>query len=176
MSPKSITIIVAAVVAVALAAPAHAQVDCADWNTGAFFEAAEVSDVTRCLQVGADLEARRDGSGYTPVALGGTLRECRSRGDITRCGGGPERSRPRLLHPVAQCGVFRECQDRDGAAGSGCRSGSALRRRRTTTACCKDRRGRDGAAGSGCGSTHANQVRCHPRCTLRNLPASLRRW
>ena len=42
------------IVAVALAAPVHAQVDCADWNTAAFFEAAEISDVMRCLQAGAD--------------------------------------------------------------------------------------------------------------------------
>ena len=66
MSPKSITIIVAAVVAVALAAPAHAQVDCADWNTGAFFEAADVSDVTRCLLAGADPNAGAE-DGYTPL-------------------------------------------------------------------------------------------------------------
>ena len=38
-------------------APNHT-VDCADWNTDAFFEAAEVLDVTRCLQAGADPNAR----------------------------------------------------------------------------------------------------------------------
>ena len=43
-----------------------AEVDCADWNTTAFFEAAEVSDVIRCLQAGADLNAR-DGLGITPL-------------------------------------------------------------------------------------------------------------
>ena len=36
-----------------IATPVHAQVDCADWGTFAFFKAAEVSDVTRCLQAGA---------------------------------------------------------------------------------------------------------------------------
>ena len=48
-------------------APTHT-VDCADWNTdaSAFFEVAEVSDVIRCLQAGADLEVR-DRSGYTPL-------------------------------------------------------------------------------------------------------------
>ena len=69
MSPKSITIIVAAVVAVALAAPAHAQVDCADWNTGAFFEAADVSDVTRCLLAGADPNAGASSYSYTPLHM-----------------------------------------------------------------------------------------------------------
>ena len=39
---------------------------CADWNTEAFFEAAEVSEVMRCLEAGADLEARND-SGFTPL-------------------------------------------------------------------------------------------------------------
>ena len=36
-----------------IATPVHTQVDCADWGTFAFFKAAEVSDVTRCLQAGA---------------------------------------------------------------------------------------------------------------------------
>ena len=42
------------------------QVDCADWNTETFFEAAEVSDVIRCLQAGANLEARNE-YGSTPL-------------------------------------------------------------------------------------------------------------
>ena len=57
---KPITCLITATVGLALTAPAHAQADCADWNTGAFFEAAEISDVTRCLQAGADLNARTD--------------------------------------------------------------------------------------------------------------------
>ena len=65
---KPITCLVAAIVALALAfvAPVHAQVDCADWNPAVFFEAAEVSDLMRCLQAGADLEARNE-TGYTPL-------------------------------------------------------------------------------------------------------------
>ena len=39
---------------------------CADWNTVTFFEAAEVSDVTRCLQAGADLNAQ-DETRLTPL-------------------------------------------------------------------------------------------------------------
>ena len=66
MSQESIAIIVAAIVAVALAAPVHAQVDCADWNTAAFFEVAGVLDVTRCLQIGADPDAR-DKDGKSPL-------------------------------------------------------------------------------------------------------------
>ena len=60
-----IACLVAATVAVTLTVPAHAQVDCADWNTVAFFEAAEVPAVTRCLQLGADLEARGE-NGLNP--------------------------------------------------------------------------------------------------------------
>ena len=37
---------------------AQAMPDCEDWNTGAFFEAATVEDVTACLDAGADLMAR----------------------------------------------------------------------------------------------------------------------
>ena len=51
----------------------NAQVDCADWNTEAFFEAAGGSDMTRCLQAGANPMAR-DEDGSTPlhsVAYGG---------------------------------------------------------------------------------------------------------
>ena len=66
MSQELIAIIGAAIVAVALAVPVHAQVDCADWNTAIFFEAAEVSDLTRCLQAGANPNAR-EGDGQTPL-------------------------------------------------------------------------------------------------------------
>ena len=63
---KPIARLVVATVGVALVAPAHAQIDCAAWNTKSFFLAAEVSDVTRCLQTGMDPEARSE-SGYTPL-------------------------------------------------------------------------------------------------------------
>ena len=42
------------------------EVDCADWDTAAFFEAAEASDVIRCLQEGADPNARGE-SGDSPL-------------------------------------------------------------------------------------------------------------
>ena len=52
----------------------NAQVDCADWGTLAFFKAAEVSDVTRCLQAGATpnvlpLAALRGNAGAVKVLL-----------------------------------------------------------------------------------------------------------
>ena len=43
---KLIAALIAATVVVALAVPVHAQVDCADWNTGALFEAEEGADGT----------------------------------------------------------------------------------------------------------------------------------
>ena len=64
MKPR--TCFVAVYVALGLAATLHAQADCADWNTGAFFEVAEISDVTQCLQAGADPKARDEG-GQTPL-------------------------------------------------------------------------------------------------------------
>ena len=64
---KPINCLVTATVAVALAVSVQAQVDCADWNTAAFFKAAEVSDVTRCLQADGNLKARDGLSGFTPL-------------------------------------------------------------------------------------------------------------
>ena len=66
MSQALIAIIVAATVAVALTAPVHAQVDCADWNTRDFFLSGEISDVTRCLHAGANPNARGE-NGWTPL-------------------------------------------------------------------------------------------------------------
>ena len=67
---KSISCLVAVIVAIAIALPVHAQVDCADWNTANFFNAAEVSDVTRCLQSGAGTNAS-DNEGRTPLHFAG---------------------------------------------------------------------------------------------------------
>ena len=68
-----IAYLMTAIVAVALGAcgngektPLHAQADCADWNTEAFYVPATVSDVTRCLEAGADPNAR-DEWGATPL-------------------------------------------------------------------------------------------------------------
>ena len=45
-----------------LANAAAAQLACRSWNTGAFFTAATVADVSRCLEAGANIEARsKDG-------------------------------------------------------------------------------------------------------------------
>ena len=54
---------------------AQAQADCIDWNTETFFEAATAPDVMRCLEKGADIDARAE-YGATPlhyaVGWGGT--------------------------------------------------------------------------------------------------------
>ena len=63
---RPIAALAVAAIAGVLTAPVHAQVDCADWNTKAFFEASEASEVTRCLQAGADPNAR-DERGWTPL-------------------------------------------------------------------------------------------------------------
>ena len=73
---KSITCLVAATIAVAITAcqpiPIDVQVDCADWNDTFFFDAAEAPDVTRCLQSGADPNAR-DEDGWTPLVSAATF-------------------------------------------------------------------------------------------------------
>lgn len=50
-----------------VAAPARAAgVSCEAWNTGAFFERAAASDVSRCLKAGAKVSAR-DKDGWVPL-------------------------------------------------------------------------------------------------------------
>ena len=57
-----------------IAAPDPAQVDCANWNTAAFFKAARESDVTRCLERGADPNVReRSYHSYTPLHFVATV-------------------------------------------------------------------------------------------------------
>lgn len=55
---------VLALVAQALAA------DCAEWNTGAFFESATLEAVTECLAAGASVNARNWG-GVIPLHYAG---------------------------------------------------------------------------------------------------------
>ena len=69
---KLITCLVASTVAVVFAATSHAQVDCADWNTAAFFRVAGTSDITRCLEAGASPDLR-DSSGFTPLHWAASL-------------------------------------------------------------------------------------------------------
>ena len=71
---KPITCLLAFTAALVIATPVYPQVDCTDWNTAAFFEVAEVSDVTRCLQAGANLEGRDGLSGFTPLHYAAQLR------------------------------------------------------------------------------------------------------
>ena len=63
---KPINCLVTATIVMVFTATAYAQVDCANWNTRDFFKAAEVSDVIRCLEAGADPNERADG-GWTPL-------------------------------------------------------------------------------------------------------------
>ena len=54
---------VVAALAMILLEPEGELIDCANWHTAAFFEVAEVLDVIRCLQAGADPNAGA-GSGF----------------------------------------------------------------------------------------------------------------
>ncbi len=87
MKPR--TCFVAVYVALGLAATLHAQADCADWNTGAFFEVAEVSNVTRCLQAGMDPQAR-DESGLTPLHTAVAFGNTEAIAALVRAGADPE--------------------------------------------------------------------------------------
>ena len=49
-----------------LANAAAAQLACRSWNTEAFFTAATVADVSRCLEAGANIDARSE-DGLTPL-------------------------------------------------------------------------------------------------------------
>ena len=82
---KPIARLVVTTVGVALVAPAHAQIDCAAWNTKSFFLAAEVSDVPRCLQAGADLEARGAG-GHTPLHVAAAIGNAEAIAALTAAG------------------------------------------------------------------------------------------
>ena len=121
----------------------NAQVDCADWGTLAFFKAAEISDVTRCLQAGANsnvlpLAALVGAAGAVRVLLGaGANLEARTGGltplHLAASSGGTEavtalleaganleaRRTGNRPDPAAFSGVRWGCRSRDGAAGSG---------------------------------------------------------
>ena len=47
------------------------QLSCEGWNTGEFFEAATGDDVVRCLEDGANIEARQAARGVVPRGCGG---------------------------------------------------------------------------------------------------------
>ena len=51
---------------------ALAQPSCGDWNTQAFFQRATAADGSRCLEAGADLEARGE-DGWTPLHVAAGL-------------------------------------------------------------------------------------------------------
>ena len=101
-----IAYLMTAIVAVALGAcgngakaPLHAQADCADWNTESFFEAAEVSDVTRCLQAGMDPEARAEWS-LTPLHWAAHFGKAEAIEALIAAGGEPG-SAKQMGHPTA---------------------------------------------------------------------------
>ena len=56
----------------AVASAALAGPSCGDWNTRVFFQRATAADVSRCLEAGADLEAR-EANGWTPLHVAAAL-------------------------------------------------------------------------------------------------------
>ena len=119
-----IAYLMTAIVAVALGAcgngakaPLHAQADCADWNTEAFFEAAEVSDVTRCLQAGMDPEARSEWS-LTPLHWAAHFGKAEAIEALIAAGGEPGSAKQignaEAIGALATAGANLEARDESG--------------------------------------------------------------
>ena len=67
MQPRfSIQIVAVISLCLTVVAAPMAAIDCANWNSNEYFEAATAADVTDCLRSGADLEARAE-DGWTPL-------------------------------------------------------------------------------------------------------------
>ena len=60
MQPRFSVQIVAISLCLTVLACSHVAVDCADWNSKEYFEAATAADVAVCIQSGADLKARTE--------------------------------------------------------------------------------------------------------------------
>ena len=60
------------------APPARASMDCSEWNTQEFFEAATASDVTACLAAGSDVAAQDNDYSATPLHWAAWLNEDRA--------------------------------------------------------------------------------------------------
>ena len=101
---------------------------CPNWNTTFFFEAAKLSDVTRCLQTGVDLEAR-DRGGATPLykaVINGTAEVVRA---LLGAGANPNARGFNLYDPATFGGGSVAFRGRDGVTGSGRGPCGAERRR-----------------------------------------------
>ena len=67
MQPRlSVQIVAVVSLCLTVVASPMTAIDCADWNSKEYFEAATAADVTDCLQSGADPKAR-DKHGRTPL-------------------------------------------------------------------------------------------------------------
>ncbi len=76
---------------------AASPVDCADWNSQEYFQAATVEDVAGCLTAGADPKTRDDKYGWTPLHRAAGLSE-----------------NPAVIVALLDAGANIEARDKDG--------------------------------------------------------------
>ena len=74
-----------------------ARVSCEDWNTEVFFQRAGVADISRCLKVGAKVNAR-DEDGSTPLHIAVLLRKT-----------------PAVVAALLDVGAYPNARDEDGS-------------------------------------------------------------
>ena len=74
-----------------------ARVSCEDWNTEVFFQRAGVADISRCLKVGAKVNAR-DEDGSTPLHIAVLLRKT-----------------PAVVAALLDAGAYPNARDEDGS-------------------------------------------------------------
>ena len=96
MQPRFSVQIVAISLCLTVLACSHVAVDCADWNSKEYFEAATAADVAACIQSGADLKARTE-DGWTPLHWAAGLNES-----------------PAIITALLDAGADPKARDKDG--------------------------------------------------------------
>ena len=151
MQPRFSVQIVAISLCLTVLACSHVAVDCADWNSKEYFEAATAADVAACIQSGADLKARTE-DGWTPLHWAAGLNES-----------------PAIITALLDAGADPKARDKDGktplhwAAWSNEESGR--------------HRGAPGRRGGSQGAAHALAQDCSGNApTTESRSRSLEAW